>query len=328
MSLRPRKPLVLTFTLGAFVLGALMVYVFGGREIFTRHEQFLLYFDDTVNGLAPGSLVKFKGVPIGSVDSILLKFRDTSAAHRIPVLIHLNADLLQRQLGVLEDLSDPAVLAAVIHRGLRAELDVEHFTTGGMFVSLDFHPAAAMPKPVAGIAGIAVIPTVASAALAHMNWAEKKIAWLPTVDFQAKIGEIGDQLDKIGAIVSAIPYAEYHQEIVDVTKPLADFNFPVWQRDLNDMLARFDTGQQAIAAGSQQYSAASQDFVNMNTAVRQNLAQTDADLTHLRTQLAPTAPWLKDLTQNLQDASAVMQNLTHKTNNLEEQPDILPKLAQ
>jgi len=328
MSLRPRKPLVLTFTFGALVLGALMVYTFGGRTIFTPHESFLLYFDDTVNGLAPGSLVKFKGVPIGSVDSIRLKFRNDGADRRIPVLIKLNAGRLQHQLGVLEDLSDPAVLAAEIHRGLRGELDVEHYTTGGMFISLDYHPEAAAPKPETGTSDIAVIPTVASSSLAHMDWAEKKIAWLPTVDFQAKMGEIGDQLDKISTVVSAIPYAEYHQKIVNATKPLADFNFPVWQRDLNDMLAHFDAGQQAIAAGSQHYSAASQDFMDMNAAVRQNLAQTDADLSRLRTQLAPSAPWLNDLTQSLKDASTAMQNLTHKANNLEEQPDILPKVAQ
>ena len=112
MSLRPRKPLIITFALGALALGAVMVYSFGGKQIFTRHEQFLLYFNDTVNGLAPGSLVKFKGVPIGTVDSIRFNFRADQSDRRIPVLIKLNADLLQRQLGVLEDLSDPAVLAA------------------------------------------------------------------------------------------------------------------------------------------------------------------------------------------------------------------------
>jgi paraquat-inducible protein B len=328
MSLRPGKPLVLTFALGALALGAVMVYLFGGRQIFTRHERFLLYFDDTVNGLAPGSLVMFKGVPIGSVDAIRFNFRASPADRRIPVLIKLNADLLQRQLGVLEDLSDPMVLAAEVHRGLRGELEVEHYTTGAMFVSLDYYPNAPQPPPEPDSGNFAVIPTVSSSALAHIDWAEKKIAWLPTFDFEAQIGRVDDYLDKLTDRVSVIPYAEYHQKVVDTLQPLADFNFPAWQRNLNNMVDHFDNAQAAIATASSQYVAASQDFVDMNTAVRQNLAQTDASLAAARAQISPTAPWLKQLDSNLKELSTNLQELTQKADNLEAQPDILPQLAK
>jgi paraquat-inducible protein B len=304
-----------------------MVYTFGGRQIFTRHERFLLYFDDTVNGLAPGSLVKFKGVPVGSVDSIRLNF-NASSDHRIPVLININADLLQRQLGVLEDVSDPAVLAAEIHRGLRGELDRESFVTGGVFVSLNHYPQAPAPKPETDAGNFAVIPTVPSSWVADIQKAGDIISWLPTYDFEAEIGQVGDRLDKISSVVSAIPYAEYHQHIVDAVQPLADFNMEKWQRNLDYTLLHFDRGQAAMAIASQQYSAASQDFVTMNTATRQNLAQVDTDLAAVRTQLNPAAPWLEHLTHNLKELSSDMGNLTRKADNLEEQPAILPKLTQ
>jgi paraquat-inducible protein B len=328
MSLRPRKPLVIFFILGALALGAMMIYSFGGRDIFTRHEQFLLYFDDSINGLAPGALVKFKGVPIGTVNAIRFNFRATAADRRIPVLIKLNADLLQRQLGELEDLSDPVVLADEVRRGLRAELDMQRYATGEMFVSLDYYPQAATPAPEPGAAGFAVIPTVSSSTLAHMGWVEKQIVWLPTVDIEAIVGQAGDYLDKLSTTVSAIPYAEYHQKIMDATEPLADFDFPAWQRNLNGMLAHFDEDQQAIAAASDQYSDASRDFVDMNTSAREVLAETDTKLAAIRSQINPAAPWLKNLTTNLKTFSSDLGNLTRKTDNLETQPDILPKLAQ
>ncbi len=328
MSLRPRKPLIITFALGALALGAVMVYSFGGKQIFTRHEQFLLYFNDTVNGLAPGSLVKFKGVPIGTVDSIRFNFRADQSDRRIPVLIKLNADLLQRQLGVLEDLSDPAVLAAEVHRGLRGELDRESFVTGGIFVSLDYYPQASASKAEAGSGSYDVIPTVPSSWVADIEKAGQVIAWLPTFDFEAEIGHAGDNLDQLTNQVSVIPFAEYHQKIVGTLQPLADFNFRNWQGNLNNMLGHFDEDQHAIAAASSQYAAASQDFVDMNTATRQNLAQLDTNLAHLRVQLSPAAPWLEQLTGNLKELSTSLDSLTHKADNLEAQPDILPKLAQ
>jgi len=327
MSQRPHKPLVLVFALGALALGMLMIYSFGGSNIFTRHEKFLLYFDDTVNGVVPGSLVKFKGVPIGSVDSIRLNVR-ADADHRVPVLIKLNADLLQRQLGVLEDLSDPAVLAAEIHRGLRGQLDRESFVTGAVFISLDHFPSAAGPKTEPNSGDFAVIPTVPSSWVTTVQKAGKIIAWLPTYDFEAKAGQIDDYLDKITNVVSAIPYAEYHRNVMTALKPLADFNMQNWQRNLDYTLLHFDRGQTAMANASQQYAAASQDFVTMNTVTRQNLAQTDADLAALRTQLNPAAPWLEHLTHNLKELTSDLQNVTHKSDKLEEQPNILPKLAQ
>jgi hypothetical protein len=66
----------------------------------------------------------------------------------------------------------------------------------------------------------------------------------------------------------------------------------------------------------------------MNTAIRQNLTQADDKLTAFRTQIQPAAPWLDNLTQNLKAMTTSMQNLTRKADNLEEQPDILPKVAQ
>ena len=42
MSLRARKPLIISFVLGAIALGVVMVYSWGGRDIFARHASFLI----------------------------------------------------------------------------------------------------------------------------------------------------------------------------------------------------------------------------------------------------------------------------------------------
>ena len=64
--------------IGAFVLGAvalivIAILVFGSGRLFRQTRAFVLYFDNSVNGLRIGAPVKLKGVEIGSVKDIRLQ---------------------------------------------------------------------------------------------------------------------------------------------------------------------------------------------------------------------------------------------------------------
>ncbi len=212
MSLRARKPVILVFVAGALALGAVMAYFFGGREDFSRHESFLLYFDGSVNGLGPHSLVRFKGVPIGTVESVRLHLRPTDGDRRVPVIIQLNVNRLQHQLGVLEDLSDPAVLASQVRHGLRAQLQTDKFTTGSMFVELEYFPKEPPPATTAPTGDWLEIPTIPSHAVAGLRKIQDIALWLPTYDFRVKLGQVSDYLDSLNNRVSVIPFAEISPE--------------------------------------------------------------------------------------------------------------------
>ncbi len=330
MSLRAHKPLIISFVLGAFALAAIMVYAFGGRDVASRHEYFLVYFDDTVSGLVPGSLVKFKGVPIGMVQAIRLNYRTTSDDRRIPVLIQINADRLQRQLGVLEDMSDPEVLADRVHRGLRAELDVEHYVTGQMYVELEFHspPPAFIPTVLPpGLPIYGVIPTIPSEAVADIKEAQEVITWLPTYDFKGEFDKVGDTIDSISTKVSALPYAEYNQQVQHALVPLNRFNFNGWQRNFDNFFARLDRYQNAIGQANQEFYADSQDFVSMNVKARSQFQQLDTNLETIQSALQPGDPSLDHLAHNFEQLTKDLQNLSNKLNAVEQQPGILDKMS-
>jgi paraquat-inducible protein B len=64
--------------IGAFVIGAvaliiIAILVFGSGRLFRQTRDFVLYFDNSVNGLRIGAPVKIKGVEIGSVKDIRLQ---------------------------------------------------------------------------------------------------------------------------------------------------------------------------------------------------------------------------------------------------------------
>ena len=55
------------FVLGAFALGILALLSFGGVNIFTQPQRFVVTFNETVHGLDLGSPVKLRGVRVGRV---------------------------------------------------------------------------------------------------------------------------------------------------------------------------------------------------------------------------------------------------------------------
>ena len=108
-------------------------------------QTYVLYFKDSVAGLAPGAPVQFHGIPIGEVVDIRAEFDAKTARFLVPVTIHLDA----QQLGVrIVDLKPGMDLATIrrkfidtlIARGVRAQLRTGNLLTGSALVAFDFFP--------------------------------------------------------------------------------------------------------------------------------------------------------------------------------------------
>lgn len=133
---------------GAFVLAALTllvigVLVFGGREWFQAKQQFVTYFDGSVQGLRVGSNVLFRGVRVGYVTDIQVITDETMLNYQIPVTFEILPDSVTvvsggRVFGKLS--ATNSRLEDMIRAGLRTRLDVESFVTGQLVVDLDMHP--------------------------------------------------------------------------------------------------------------------------------------------------------------------------------------------
>ena len=143
--------------IGAFVLGALAIAVisvilFGsGRWFGGEKESFVCFFDDAVDGMQIGSKVKLKGVPIGEVKRILIRFDSStdeatrSAKPRIPVIIEVDLERLSNDLGVNMDFRDDELYRSQVRDGLRASLGMGNLITGILQVNLDYEEEAEMP---------------------------------------------------------------------------------------------------------------------------------------------------------------------------------------
>jgi paraquat-inducible protein B len=110
---------------------------------YTSKAKFVLYFDESVRGLAVGAPVEFKGIKIGAVTGIRLEYEPKSGTFQIPVVIEIEPErVFERAPARGEGLraAPQASFQALVKRGLRARLATGSLLTGQLFVELDMHP--------------------------------------------------------------------------------------------------------------------------------------------------------------------------------------------
>lgn len=152
----------------AFVVLIGLVMFFGSTVFFRQTTQFILFFDQSVNGLNVGSQVKFRGVPIGKVDSIMIRVEGQDPkSTAIPVVVSVDRSRLERDFGVSESVFDPERIQASLARGLVGRLSLESFITGQLFVEFSFEPERARGRPLHltqlnRVGGLIEIPTLPS----------------------------------------------------------------------------------------------------------------------------------------------------------------------
>ena len=138
---KPSPKLIGAFVTAALVLLVGMVMFLGSSSLLSQNTRFILFFDQSVNGLNEGSPVKFRGVPVGSVEQILIRAEGQDpGSTAIPVIIKIDRTRLTKDLGVVSEAFNPTFITDSIDRGLVAELSLESFITGQLFVEFSFNP--------------------------------------------------------------------------------------------------------------------------------------------------------------------------------------------
>ena len=90
------------FVVGATVLAITVISIFGSGRLFRDIEQYVLYFDGSVQGLNVGAPVMFRGVRIGSVTDIVATFdpEDRDELIRIGVYIEVLPDRIRETVSI------------------------------------------------------------------------------------------------------------------------------------------------------------------------------------------------------------------------------------
>lgn len=124
------------FILGALALGAAMLFFFGVSDIFVRKAHLVTYFSESVQGLAVGSPVKYKGVTIGDVRAITIRVEDKI------IRVDMDVQLKVFSKGNAQSYRDQAEFAQFLNKeiteGLRSRLEYAGIT-GLRYIELDYY---------------------------------------------------------------------------------------------------------------------------------------------------------------------------------------------
>jgi paraquat-inducible protein B len=127
---------------GAFVVGGLALVVvavvlWGSGRLFRETAKFVSYFDGSVDGLQVGAPVKIRGVAVGRVTRIQLRYRQRYEDERIPVFMEVD---LKRLVGLGGERPSPRMIADMVAQGMRARLESQSLVTGTLFVNVGMYP--------------------------------------------------------------------------------------------------------------------------------------------------------------------------------------------
>ncbi|NHN87528.1 MlaD family protein [Acetobacter conturbans] len=314
-----RQTLVGLFVTGGALLGVLALIFFGNMNLFSKNTRAVIVFQDSVAGLAVGAPVTFRGVRIGSVDRITLRYDPQTNVAYIPVEITLESS----QIHVLHNADSGAQslgLKEVVANGLRAEQNLQSFVTGTLNINLDFFPGS----PAEFHPRVSTLPEIPTH-LSAMQKIKETITDLPLKELAAHADEAVLSIRDVAAKLDRDlpPLAISLQESSkDAQKTLTTAT-----NAINDLQGKLDTTlldiDRLMRTGNAQLESRGSDLHNTLTSATRATDQARKTLEGVQGILSPRSADRDNLDSALRDISAAAASLRGFASDVERNPQLL-----
>ena len=315
---RDRQTTIGAFVFGGLVLALAAIVLFGNFRPFTPVTRAAVIFQGSISGLSVGAPVTFRGVRVGAVQAITLRYDVPSNTAYIPVTIDLDPERV-RMTGQAADTRRPDV-PALVQRGLRAELNIQSFVTGQSEIDLDFAPS--VPTVLhPNVTDLPEIPT----RLSTIQRVQQRLSELPLNELvthaDGAVQSIHDLADKLGSTLPPLVTGlsdrseELSRTIAAATKAITDL-----QGRLGDTLDRF---AQLAVAGGQQVSQRGDELRLLLASSAQAMQEARAALSDARGLLSSRAGARANLEATMRDLAAAAASLRGFASDVERNPQLL-----
>src|SRR5437870_11494562 len=102
------------FVIGAFVLGVVGLVTFGGVSIFSKPQRFVVYFNESIHGLDLGSPVKLRGVRVGRVADLNIRYDEKTNSSVVAVVCEFSRDMVADSKGAVINVANRAELQTLV----------------------------------------------------------------------------------------------------------------------------------------------------------------------------------------------------------------------
>lgn len=163
MKKSPNKRLIGIFLIaGIIFFGLIIGQIIWDKYASSKKNIFIMYFEESLQGLSQGAPIVFQGVEIGKVVNIKLIANPSELKFRIPVYGNFKSkDFLSHNDG-WNLWNSPNLLEELVKRGLRARLTTQNYLTGQLMIELVMLPESKNKKSDNQEEDFQEIPTVLS----------------------------------------------------------------------------------------------------------------------------------------------------------------------
>lgn len=233
---KPSPTLIGVFVLGAIALVVAGVLFFGSGALPKERIRMVSYFHGSVAGLRVGAAVTFRGVRVGEVTSVGIRFDADTRDSIIQVNMELRPEAVTVYGAAPPKTED--LVPNMVSRGLTAQLVLESFVTRLLEVDLDFRPGAQVSR-LGGAERIPEVPTVPG------EW-EHITKQLQDADIAATLASFKQTLDTVNEILTS---AEVKQTLHELPLLMTDLRRTVNTVD-REVTALSREGRTALANAS------------------------------------------------------------------------------
>ena len=329
MSKQADPKLVGAFVLGGAALLVAAILLLSSGDFWQKRPTYVLYFEGSTTGLQVGSPVVFRGVKIGTVESIGLSVNEETYEFLVPVRIKTERYALQNLEGRSVSLQSMGRDSDLVKRGLRARLKTMSFLTGQLYIDLDFYPDK--PAVLQARDSTREIPTLPTEVQELTNKLDK-------LNIEKLIEDVSVISDSIRKLVSSPSASNALQNLDQALGNLARLT-----DTLNERSTRLATETRSVLQESAETLRTSREALAQITEGARNLtALTKPDaapivaLTSASEELARTAKALREamgdespanvqLTEALKQIAASARALRTLAEAIESQPESLLK---
>jgi len=283
MSMRANPAVIGGFVVGAVALLLVALLVWGGSGLFRTKLDYVLFFESAVTGLNKGAPVLARGVKVGEVTDVQLRW----GTPLIGVYISVEPQTLK---GTAQGGPGQAIERAVREDGLRGQLRMQSFVTGVLYVALDVYPSSKIvlrgldPK-------VPELPTVPPDIEVWTAKLEKFAAAIEKVPLDHIAQTVSSVLDEVNTIVKSKDTHELFRNangaLVDARKLVGrlDLQIDPLFAEVKDTLGRLDTA----------LDAAQKLVVNVDGRIDPLATQVDGALKAAQGALGDARPLIQDL---------------------------------
>jgi paraquat-inducible protein B len=255
-------------------------------------QKFLLYFDGSIRGLSADAPVEFRGIQVGTVDSVNLEYLRDKGLFRAPVQITVEPERI-RTVGEKPQTAEDykQVLSQLVEHGLRARLKTSSFLTGQLYVDLDMYPLAPAR---------------------YLGDETGNLEELPTLPNQ--IDEITDSLQSLLAKIETIPIEQIGIRVLGTVEGMENL---VTSPELKKSMESIQEASNGIN------QLVSHLDTSVLPATREALDEAAKTMTSLRDMTAPNSPVRYNLEESLKEIATAARSLRTLTDYLEQNPNAL-----